>query len=148
VKLEKVIILCCFIVIGIYVTIVASNYPSIPNTMSPGFFPIAASVLLVCLSSVELILTLLKKSKSSGSHESKENISKQRGGFSKIMLVTAMLIAMVLVMRYVLPIVGIFIFLAAYLILIGRINIKQCVPISLIGTMVLYVIIKILRIPL
>lgn len=147
-KTEKVIILCCFIFIGIYIIIVASGYPSIPNTMSSGFFPTVASVFLVCLSLAELLLTLFVYNKNTSAGKNDEGISIHRSGLSKILIVTAMLIAMVLIMRYVLPVLGIFIFLLTYLILISKQTIKLSVPISLVGTMVLYLVIKLLRIPL
>ena len=144
-KTEKVIILSCFILIGIYVIIVASGYPSIPNTMSPGFFPIAASILLVCLSAAELLLTLFVYKVPI---TAEEGALPGRGALSKIIIVNAMLIAMVLIMRYVYPILGIFIFLFAYLVLISKQRLKFSVPVSITGTAAIYLFIKALRIPL
>jgi len=144
-KSEKLIILCCFISVGIYVIIVAARYPSIPNTMSPGFFPTAASILLVCLSIVELLLTLfVYKNPDTG----EENAFTQRGALSKIFIVNAMLIAMVLIMRYILPVLGIFMFLFAYLVLVSKQRLKLSVPVSLAGTAAIYLFIWALRIPL
>jgi hypothetical protein len=140
-KTEKIIILGCFIVVGIYVIAVSLGFPRIPNTMSSGFFPAVSASLLVCFSLAELIRMLLGKTET-------EDKSSGKGNFLKIMLVTAMLIAMVLLMRFVHPLAGISIFLFAYLVLIAKTRILLSLPIFLIGTLVIYVIIRLLKIPL
>lgn len=139
-KAEKIIILCCFIGIGIYVIAAAAGYPRVPNTMSSGFFPTLASIFLVCLSVIELLFTFLRKDKktegSAGAH------------FPKIMLVTLMLVAMTLIMRYVHPAAGILVFLFAYLALIAKTRIRHSAPVSIAGTAVIYAVIRLLHIPL
>jgi hypothetical protein len=140
-KTEKIVILGCFILIGIYVIITAAGYPVIPNTMSSGFFPIVSALFLVCLAVFELILTLLGKAGTSGPVVSGKV-------FSRILLVTAMLIAMVLIMRYVHSLLGIAVFLLTYLLLIAKVRIRAGALISLAGTAVLYLIIRLLKIPL
>ena len=147
-KREKVIILMCFILIGLYVIFVASGFPSIPNTMSPGLFPIMASILLVCLSITELVLTLFFYDKKDLTIAKEEEPPVQKRLISKILLVNGMLIAMVLIMRYVYPILGVFVFLFTYLILIAKQHLKLCIPASLIGTAAIYLFIRLLRIPL
>jgi hypothetical protein len=64
------------------------------------------------------------------------------------MIVTVMLIVMVLIMRHVHPIAGIFAFLLAYLILIAKVRIRAGALISLAGTAIIYLTIRLLKIPL
>jgi len=146
-RTEKIVILCCFIVIGVYIIIVAAGYPSIPHTMNPGFFPIVASALLVCLSLAELLMTLFVYSKNPQADGDAAAIS-ESGSLPKIILVNVILTASVLVMRYILPVLGIFVFLLVYLILISKQRIKFSIPVSFLGTAGIYAFVKLLRIPL
>lgn len=147
-KTEKVIILCCFILLGVYVIIVAAGYPSIPHTMSPGLFPMVASILLVCLSIAELIRTLFAYNKIAHSDESEESVLLHEAGISKILIVNVMLIALVLIMRYVNSTLGIFVFFLTYLILIAKQRIKLSILVSSVGTAAIHLFIRLLRIPL
>ena len=116
------------------------NYKEVPSGIGPAFFPRVVAVLMIGLSAVCI-----------WSERNKDvcgEVSPDRQAVTKIGMTVAALIIMVLLMKYVHPLAGIFLFLFFYLNRMSGLTVKNTLLISVVGTAVLYGVILALRIPM
>jgi len=128
----------CLIVLGCLMFYLVKDYKQVPSGIGPAFFPKVVATLLISLSIV-YIATHWNK-------EQKGEFVQKNGAGIKIILVCVMFIAAVLIMQYVYPLLGIFLFLFGYLCLFSQVKWWKSIIVSLVGTGVLYVMMLTLRI--
>ena len=137
-KAERRVVLGLFILLSIYVLVTAMGYPSVPGALGPAFFPILAAGILGGLSAAALVLDLAGKMA--------EDTGKNTQDIPKFLLLLGMLIALTLVIQYVNPWVGIFVFLGTYIHFFTKESWKKSLIIAVCGTIVVYIMAMMLRI--
>lgn len=130
----------CLIILGCLIFYWTKDYKPVPSGLGPSFFPRLVAVLMMFLS----ILDIIQNRKM----PEKQPNEKAKTGNIQIVETVCALLAMVLLMKYVHPIVGIALFLGFYLFVIAKLDWKQATIITLVGTALLYMIILALRIPM
>ena len=128
------------IVLGCLTFYWTRNYRKVPSGIGPAFFPRIIAGCLIALSVACILLNWNKKEKG--------EFVQKAGAIQKIVLTCALIIGMVLLMQYVHPILGIFLFLVGYLRLLSGESWKATLIISAVGCALLYATICALRIPM
>ncbi len=126
------------IVLGCLMFFWVRNYKEVPSGIGPAFFPRVVATLLIGLS-VICIATHWKL-------PNKGEFVQKHGASLKIAIVCAMFIAAVMIMKYIFPALGIFLFLAGYLILFAHVKWWKAIIIAVVGTGVVYLMMLALRI--
>lgn len=138
--LKKNLLPVCCIVLGCLIFFWVRNYPEVPSGIGPAFFPKVVAVMLILFSVIYLV-----------SHRNKVNegeVNPDRQAWVKIALTTGLFIGATVLMQYVHVVLGIFVFLFAYLMLLAKEKWIPSLLISAIGTAVLYGMVVALRIPM
>lgn len=127
------------IILGVLIFYWTKDYKEVPSGIGPAFFPRIVATLLIVLSAINYLMPDKKQETES---------SGEKTAVGKIVFTTVSLLLMVAVMKYIHPVLGIFLFLAAYLKKIAELDLKKTIIITAIGTGILYVAILALRIPM
>lgn len=127
------------IVLGALIFFWTRDYKQVPSGIGPAFFPRIVATMLIVLSAICVLMP-----------EKGESTEAQtdRGAAKNIVITVVSLIVMVGIMKYLHPLLGIFLFLGMYLKVIAGLTWKKTGIITVIGTAVLYVAILTLRIPM
>lgn len=131
-------LMCVLIVLGGAVILTASRFPKNPGGFGPGFYPTLVACLLIAFSLLEIF---------TGKEKEEETSAGSRAGNLKLVLIVVSLILFVLIMQYVNIILAIALFLFFYLRYISKVALKSSIWITAGGTIVLYLVILLLKIP-
>ncbi len=126
------------IILGLLIFYWVRDYRQVPSGIGPDFFPKIVATLMIGLS-VIVIFMQLKKDNPGEVKPSSKNVL-------QIVYTTVSMIALVYIMKYVNPILGIALFLLGYLKVIAGVNWLKTVIISAVGTGLMYLVIMVLRI--
>lgn len=138
--LKKFSLPCFLIVLGSLIFYWTKDYKGVPSGLGPDIFPRIVATLMIVLSVISIILDWKK--------DIVGEFTPNRAAIIKMIITVTALIALVLLMKYVHVVLGIALFLAFYLHWIADLPWKKTLIISVIGTVVLYLVILTLRIPL
>ena len=127
--------------LGFLILYWTKDYKEVPSGIGPAFFPRIVAWLLIVLSVIGLLLSLRKEG-GSGS------MTVEKSASVNILISVVSLTVMVGIMKYIHPLVGIALFLLVYLKVIAKLKWVQTLIITGAGTVVLYLVILALRIPL
>lgn len=128
------------IILGCFVFYWVRDYKQVPSGIGPSFFPKVVATMMIGFSLICII--------SQWRVENKGEVKPDRTAVIKIVISTTLLIASVLLMKYVHVIIGISIFLFGYLKLLSGEKWLKSTVISVVGTGLLYATILILRVPM
>jgi hypothetical protein len=128
----------CLIILGCLIFYWVRNYRQVPSGIGPDFFPKVVATMMISLS---LICIATQRNK-----EVKGEFVQKNDAPLKIAMVITLFITSVLIMKHIYPLLGIFIFLFAYLSLFVNINKLKSLIIATIGTAIMFVMILALRI--
>lgn len=128
------------IILGILVLYWIRGYRQVPSGLSPAFFPRLVSILMIALSVLTILIHLKK--------ENEGEFTPNRSANFKIMLTTVLFLSTISLMKYVHVVFGIIFFLLTYLKIIAKISWKKTIVITVIGTIILYGMIFLLKISL
>lgn len=126
--------------LGFLILYWTKDYKEVPSGIGPAFFPRIVAWLLIVLSVIGLLLSLRKEGGGSMTVEKSASVN--------ILISVVSLTVMVGIMKYIHPLAGIALFLLVYLKVIAKLKWVQTMIITGAGTVVLYLVILALRIPL
>lgn len=126
--------------LGFLILYWTKDYKEVPSGIGPAFFPRIVATLLIVLSVIGLLLSLRKEGGGSMTVEKSASVN--------ILISVVSLTVMVGIMKYIHPLAGIALFLLVYLKVIAKLKWVQTLIITGAGTVVLYLVILALRIPL
>lgn len=127
------------IVLGLLIFYWTRDFKQVPSGIGPAFFPRIVAILLIGLSIICILMP---------DHKASEEIKTGKDAAKNIAITVVSLILMVGVMKYIHPVIGISLFLALYLKVIAKTGLKNTAIITVAGTAILYIVIRILRIPM
>lgn len=127
------------IVLGLLIFYWTRDFKQVPSGIGPAFFPRIVAVMMIGLSIICILMPDFKV---------EEETKAGKSAAKNIVITVVSLIVMVGVMKYIHPVLGIFLFLALYLKVIAKSGTRNTAVITVAGTAVLYLVIRILRIPM
>jgi len=128
------------IVVGCFVFFWVRNYPEVPSGIGPAFFPKVIASMLVGLSIVCIAVNWDK--------DLKGEVSPDKLAIRKIVFTSVLFVIATLLMEHVHVMVGIFLFLVAYIKVIAQEKWVKTIMISGIGSVAMFFAVEALRIPM
>lgn len=125
------------IVLGALIFYWVRDYKEVPSGIGPAFFPKIVAAMMIVLSIISIVMP------DDGAVETAD-----KSATFNIFVTTISLVGMVVIMKYIHPILGIILFLCTYLKVIAKLKTAQTAIITAVGTVILYVVILVLRIPM